>query len=131
MNRILPAIGLCSLGLLFSSATFAQESSANRVAQPGGSRTENRIAREVRHELVMLPNYGVFDNFEFKVDGSTVTLMGEVTRPTLKSEAENVTKNVEGVEKVVNTIKVFAPGDKGWKNVGSDSFVIRSGGGEG
>ena len=65
------------------------------------------IAREVRHELVMLPYYGVFDNLVFRVDGSTVTLMGQVTRPTLKSSAENVVKNIEGVEKVVNNIEVL------------------------
>jgi hyperosmotically inducible protein len=65
------------------------------------------LAREVRHELVMLPYYGVFDNLAFKIDGSTVTLLGQVTRPTLRSSAENVVKDVEGVEKVVNEIEVL------------------------
>ena len=46
-------------------------------------RAEERIMREVRHELVMLPYYGVFDNLAYRVDGYTVTLMGQVTRPTL------------------------------------------------
>ena len=67
----------------------------------------DRIAREVRHELVMLPYYGVFDNLAYRVDGSTVTLMGEVTRPTLKSDASNVVKKIEGVEKVDNQIQVL------------------------
>jgi hyperosmotically inducible protein len=66
-----------------------------------------RIARQVRHELVMLPYYGVFDHFAFRVDGDTVTLLGKVTRPTLKSSAENVVKDIEGVEKVVNNIEVL------------------------
>jgi hyperosmotically inducible protein len=66
-----------------------------------------RIIREVRHELVMLPYYGVFDNLSFRVDGGAVTLLGKVTRPTLKSSAENVVKNIEGVEKVVNNIEVL------------------------
>ena len=70
-------------------------------------RGQERILREVRHELVMLPYYGVFDNLAFKVDGSTVTLLGQVTRPTLKSDAENVTKDIEGVERVVNQIEVL------------------------
>jgi len=65
------------------------------------------IEREVRHELVMLPYYGVFDNLAFRVDGSTVTLMGQATRPTLKSDAENVVKKIEGVERVVNNIEVL------------------------
>ena len=65
------------------------------------------LTREVRHRLVMLPYYSVFDDLEYKVEGGTVTLMGEVTRPTLKSDAENAVKNIEGVEKVVNNIEVL------------------------
>lgn len=66
-----------------------------------------RFVREIRHELVMLPYYGVFDNLAYKVDGYTVTLMGQVTRPTLKTSAERVVKDIEGVEKVVNNIEVL------------------------
>jgi len=65
------------------------------------------LAREVRHELVMLPYYGVFDNLSFKVEGNTISLYGQVTRPTLKSSAERVVKDIEGVEKVVNNIEVL------------------------
>ena len=66
-----------------------------------------RLVKEVRHELVMLPNLNTFDNLAFRVDGGTVTLMGQVTRPVLKSDAENVVKRIEGVEKVVNQIEVL------------------------
>src|SRR5882757_925479 len=72
-----------------------------------GQKGIDRLVKEVRHELVMLPYYGVFDNLVYKVDGATVTLMGQVTRPTLKSDAENVVKGIEGVEKVVNQIQVL------------------------
>ncbi len=72
-----------------------------------GDRARDRIVREVRHELVMLPYYGVFDNLAYRVDGSTVTLMGQVTRPTLRSDAANVVKSIEGVEKVDNKIEVL------------------------
>lgn len=65
------------------------------------------LEREVRHQLVMLPYYSIFDNLEYRVDGYTVTLTGEVVRPTLKSDAENVVRKIEGVEKVVNNIKVL------------------------
>ncbi len=68
---------------------------------------EARLAREVRHELVMLPYYGVFDNLAFKVEGYKVTLLGQVTRPTLKSDAERVVKRIEGVESVDNQIEVL------------------------
>jgi hyperosmotically inducible protein len=65
------------------------------------------LQREVRHELLMLPFYTVFDNLAFQVDGSTVVLTGEVTRPTLKSDAESVVKSIEGVEHVKNDIRVL------------------------
>jgi len=71
------------------------------------SRSDGRLEREVRHELVMLPYYGVFDNLAFKVDGYRVTLLGEVIRPTLRSDAEAVVKKVEGVESVDNQIEVL------------------------
>jgi hyperosmotically inducible protein len=57
----------------------------------------------------MLPYFGVFDNIAYKVDGYTVTLLGQVVRPTLKSDAENVVKHIEGVEKVDNQIEVLPP----------------------
>jgi hyperosmotically inducible protein len=69
--------------------------------------SDARIAREVHHQLVLLPYYGVFDNLLYRVDGSTVTLTGQVTRPVLKSDAEAAVKKVEGVEKIVNEIEVL------------------------
>ena len=65
------------------------------------------VERQVRHELVMLPYYNVFDWLQFKVDGTKVTLMGQVTRPTLKRSAERVVKRVEQVSEVVNQIEVL------------------------
>jgi osmotically-inducible protein OsmY len=92
--------------LLFSLITAVAAISADERAS---SRSTERIVREVRHELVMLPYYGVFDNLAYKVDGYTVTLMGQVTRPTLKSDAENVVKKIEGVEHVKNELEVLPP----------------------
>jgi hyperosmotically inducible periplasmic protein len=71
------------------------------------ARAQERIIREVRHELVMLPYFSVFDNISYKVEGSNVTLMGQVTQPVLKSDAGNVVKRIEGVEKVDNQIEVL------------------------
>jgi hyperosmotically inducible periplasmic protein len=65
------------------------------------------LADKVRHELVMLPYYSVFDDFQFTVDNGTVTLAGDVTRPVLKSDAANVVKRIPGVTNVVNNIKVL------------------------
>ena len=93
MKYTIAAIGILALSF---SPSFAQN-----------GRGSDRVAKEVRHELVMLPYYNVFDNLAFKVDGSTVTLMGQVARPTLKSDAENVVKRVEGVSQVNNQIEVL------------------------
>jgi hyperosmotically inducible periplasmic protein len=80
----------------------------SELAQPS-SPAQERIQQEVRHELLMLPWFGVFDNIAFQVNGDTVTLYGEVTRPTLKSDAENAVKNIEGVQHVINKIEVLPP----------------------
>ncbi len=73
------------------------------------AKAQERIVREVRHELLMLPYFGVFDYIAFKVDGYNVTLLGQVVRPSLKSDAENAVKHIEGVEKVDNQIEVLPP----------------------
>jgi len=88
--------------------TLASLVSAQERDQPS-ARSVERITREVRHELLMLPYFGMFDNIAYKVDGSTVTLLGQVVRPALKSDAENVVKRIEGVEKVDNQIEVLPP----------------------
>lgn len=82
---------------------------ADRNAADSGTLGLSRIEERVRHELVMLPYYGVFDNLAFRVEdgGETVRLMGQVVRPTLKSDAGNVVRRVEGVERVINEIEVL------------------------
>lgn len=88
------------------AAVLALGTGCAAFAQPA-ERSPSRVEREVRHELVMLPYYGVFDNLAFKVDGNKVILLGDVIRPTLKSEAEAVVKSIEGVENVENQIEVL------------------------
>jgi hyperosmotically inducible protein len=100
MKRNLMFLAVLSFAL--APSTFAQ---ADLPASPA----QARIQKEVRHELLMLPWFGVFDNIAFQVNGDTVTLVGEVTRPTLKSDAENVIKHIEGVSHVDNKIEVLPP----------------------
>ncbi len=87
----------------------AQNSKKHKDAFIPGDSDESRIAQEVRHQLVMLPYYSIFDDLGFRVEGGTVTLEGAVVRPVLKSDAENVVKRVEGVTNVVNNIEVLPP----------------------
>ncbi len=70
--------------------------------------SRSHIVKEVRHELVTLPYYGVFDWLQFEVSNdNTVTLRGQAVRPTTKSDAESRVKDIEGVTKVVNQIEVL------------------------
>ena len=96
MNRRLQTFALLTFVLFSAGSFFGQE-------QPSGP-AQARIQKEVRHELLMLPYFGVFDDIEYQVNGETVTLLGSVTRPTLKSDAENVVKRIEGVSRVDNKI---------------------------
>lgn len=97
---------LFALTLVPFSIQAAQDKQHHDAFVPGNN-SESRIAREVRHQLVTLPYYSIFDDLAFRVDGSTVTLMGSVVRPVLKSDAENAVKNIEGVTQVNNQIKVL------------------------
>ncbi len=73
----------------------------------GAPQKSDKLAKEVRHELVMLPYYGVFDSLAYRVNGYNIELFGQVTRPTLKTDAERAVKSIEGVEKVTNNIEVL------------------------
>ena len=92
---------------LVLSTPFAARAQQQPPASRGAAATQNTIVREVHHELVMLPWYSVFDNLSYRVDGDRVTLMGQVTRPTLKSDAESAVKHIEGVQSVDNQIEVL------------------------
>jgi len=96
------------LGAALASAPAAAAGGKERK-HPASPRSQERIVREVRHELVMLPYLTLFDHLAYRVEenGDTVVLMGAVMRPTLKSDAENVVKKIEGVERVVNNIDVL------------------------
>jgi hyperosmotically inducible protein len=85
--------------LLVGSGAFAQ--TKQEVGQ--------NIVREVRHQLVLLPYYSVFDDLSYRVEGSKVVLSGQVVRPSLKADAEAVVKSVEGVSSVENNIEVLPP----------------------
>ncbi len=89
------------------NATFASFAAAALLAAGAAMAETGRIARQVRHELVMLPYYSVFDNLTYKLDGARVTLGGQVTRPTLRADAERAVKRLEGIAEVVNEIEVL------------------------
>jgi hyperosmotically inducible protein len=65
------------------------------------------LQEAVRHQLATMSRYSVFDNVEFRLDGSTVVLTGQVSRPVIKSDAKDAVIHVEGVTNVVNNIEVL------------------------
>lgn len=99
-KRRLPFAAL--LIVLMSVSTISRAAAA-----PQEPKAEQNLIKEVRHQLVLLPYYSVFDNLSFRVQGGKVTLMGQVVRPTLKSDAEAAAKSVEGVTGVENNIEVL------------------------
>src|SRR5215831_7348706 len=97
---------VCSIFAILLTLTSLPVWSQEREAT---AKAVERIQKEVRHELIMLPRLGVFDNLAYKVEGYNVTLLGQVTSPSLKSDAESSVKRIEGVEKVDNQIEVLPP----------------------
>jgi hyperosmotically inducible protein len=97
-------VALLALGALIVGAPTAR----------AGNKTSFDVSRlndQVRHELVTLPWYGVFDNLEYQVNGNEVVLSGQVVseHSQTKYDAEKAVKRIEGVTKVVNNIQVFPP----------------------
>lgn len=93
--------------LLFSALLSQYVSSA---AVPQAAQDQNQVMRmagAIQKAIATLPQYGVFDDIHFAIQGSTVILRGEASRPVLKSSAENVTKKIEGVQNVQNEIEVL------------------------
>ena len=93
---------LAPVMLLLAVAAFAAQS--NQKFSP---KAQARITKEVRHRILMLADFGTFDNIAFKLNGYDVTLIGQVTRPSLKDDAGRAVKGIEGVERVVNQIEVL------------------------
>jgi hyperosmotically inducible protein len=136
-----------ALPALLLSVVVITPASARTLAGQETKANQN-LVREVRHQLLLLPYYTVFDNLAFKVDGDRVTLEGQVTRPTLKSDAEAAVKSIEAISGVTNNIEVLPPspmddqlrralyraiyGDSqlskyGWSSMPSIHIIVKSG----
>lgn len=98
---------LAVAAMVFASSATAF--AAPKSQPPKQEATEVALSKEVRHQLVMLPYLTLFDNLEYSINGTSVTLDGYAVNPTLKSDAGRVVKNIEGVTKVTNNIKVLPP----------------------
>src|ERR1700756_4036024 len=107
MNKFFGWMATGMLCVVLSGITAGQEAGSAAQGATGPQRMQERVTREVFHELVMLPQLTIFDNLQYKVDGNQVTLTGQVVNPVLKDSAEKVVKKIEGVESVNNQIEVL------------------------
>lgn len=94
-------------GVAVGSAAAATVSHSQNQAPLDSATYQVWLANQVRHQLVMLPWYSVFDNLEYRIEGNKVILSGQVVTPTLKSDAESAVQHIEGVQEVENQIEVL------------------------
>ena len=92
MNRLLQSFGIAMVTLALAGGSLAKTAPADPQSSSGNRKMQDRITREVRHELVMIPQLSIFDNLAYKVDGSTVTILGQVRNPVIKDSAERAVK---------------------------------------
>jgi len=105
LNTFLAAVlALGSTGLAIAATT---DEASQQSAPSASARLEQRLSSEVRHELNMIPQFTVFDNLAYRVDGGTVTLLGQVRDAIVKDSAEARVKQLEGVERVDNKIEIL------------------------
>jgi hyperosmotically inducible periplasmic protein len=105
LNTFLSAVlALGTTGLAFAASV---DQPSQQITNSANARLEQRLSSEVRHELNMIPQFTVFDNLAYRVDGGTVTLFGQVRDAIVKDSAEARVKHLEGVERVDNQIEIL------------------------
>lgn len=102
MRTIKRIMALAAVFVIAATVTIAAPAASNNQGL-----SEQQVSQKVRHELVTLPYYGVFDNLAYKIEGNTVTLYGQVVRPTTREDAERRVARISGVERVINNIEVL------------------------
>lgn len=104
MKTIRGKILAAAAALTLATTAAVAAPAADKGAQASGY---EQMSKKIHKELVTLPWYGVFDNLAYQIDGSTVTLYGQVVQPTTRKDAERRVAKVAGVERVVNNIQVL------------------------
>jgi len=117
-NRMQIWFGLLSIALLAPVLAVGQQKPSGDQVFTGGSADETQLAKEVRHNLLMLPYYSIFDDLGFSINGSVVTLTGACPPEApwdIKSDAEAAAKKVKGVTQVVDNIKLLPLSPMDWQ----------------
>jgi hyperosmotically inducible protein len=120
-------IGFIIVMLLGATLGLADTKKPHNDVFTVGPPNETQLAREVRHDLLMLPYYSIFDDVAFQLNGSVVTLEGACPPEPpwdIKSDAENVVKRIPGVSKVINEIKLLPLSDMDWQTRRAEARAI-------
>lgn len=115
MRRI---CGLVALTLIMAGLGLADQKNHHSDVFMPGPQEAPQLAKNVRHALLMLPYYSIFDDLYFQIDGTVVTLEGACPPEppwNIKSDAEDAVKRVEGVTQVVNNIKLLPMSNTDWQ----------------
>lgn len=125
-STIIPAV---LAALCFGSGFAADRSTPNdhNDAFVNGPANESQLSKQVRHNLLTLPYYSIFDDLAFKLDGSVVTLEGACPPEPpwdIKSAAEDAVKKVSGVTRVINNIKELPLSPLDWQIRRAEAQVI-------
>jgi hyperosmotically inducible protein len=110
--------GLATITLLAVAIGLADQKQMHNEVFTQGPENEAQLAQQVRHALLMLPYYSIFDDLRFQVNGSVVTLEGACPPEPpwdIKSDTENSVKRISGVTKVINNIKLLPLSDMDWQ----------------
>ena len=105
MKRIYKSVAALFAAFLLSTSIITVSARAAKANTP--DQVDTQLSKSVRHELRMLPYYGVFDNLAYQINGSTVTLYGQVVRPSTRSDAARSVARIKGVTQVINKIEVL------------------------
>jgi hyperosmotically inducible protein len=112
-------IGLLTFVLLATTLGLADKKQEHNDAFTAGPTDETQLAKQIRHNLLMLPYYSVFTDLAFQLSPEgVVTLVGACPPEPpwdIKSDAENVVKRIPGVKQVINQIKVLPMSDMDWQ----------------
>jgi hyperosmotically inducible protein len=118
MRRIIgPIIVAALIGASGLAANSDNPNKDHNDAFVPGPENEAQVAKQVRHNLLMLPYYSIFDDLAFRLNGSVVTLEGACPGDPpwdIKSSAEKAVKKVPGVTQVINNIKVLPLSSFDW-----------------
>jgi hyperosmotically inducible periplasmic protein len=96
-----------TLGTILMAAALVATAGAAGKDKAVGPQTDADVVKNVRHEILMYPNYTLWDDVSFRVENGSVELLGAVNQPYKKSDLQKIIQHVPGVTAVTNQLKVL------------------------